>query len=82
MFGMFKKNEGAGVTEKPDRPKVYITYRGGRYVKIQDLLNSKEGDRLMAQLRKINERITRKRESPAKSADKQTTEDHRRLPEN
>lgn len=81
MFGMFKKNKGAGATEKPDRPKVYITYRGGRYVKIQDLLNSKEGDKLMEQIRAIHARITREGESPSKSADKQTT-DHQRPPEN
>lgn len=80
MFGMLRKNKGAGATEKPDRPKVYVTYRGGLYVKIDELLNSKEGDRLMAQLREIDERITRKGEPPDKSADKQKTV-HQRLPE-
>ena len=51
MFGWFKKKN-----EKPDRPKVYVTSRGGWYVKIEELLASKAWDDLMNQMQRERQR--------------------------
>ncbi len=75
MFGWFRKKH-----EKPDRPRVYVTSRGGLYVKVEELLASKAGDNLKKQLAEIDARISRRRESSAKSADKKAVV-HQRLPE-
>lgn len=76
MFGWFKKKKA----EKPDRPKVYVTSRGARYVKVDELLASKEGDRLKQELAKIDALIRGKRTSPPKSANDEAVV-HQRLPE-
>ena len=64
MFGWFKKKH-----EKPDRPRVYVTSRGGLYVKVEELLASHEGDRLKQQLAAIDARISGRRESPVNDSD-------------
>lgn len=64
MFGWFKKK-----AEKPDRPKVYVTGRGGLYVKVEELLASKEGDRLKKRLAEINALILRRKWSPTNERD-------------
>lgn len=77
MFGLSKKKK----TEKPDRPKVYVTSRGGLYVKVDELLASKAGDNLKKQLAAIDARIRRKRESTPKSAADRNAVAHQRLPD-
>ena len=47
MFGWFKKKH-----EKPDHPKVYVTSRGGLYIKIEDLLASKAWDDLVDEMKR------------------------------
>ena len=58
MFGWFKKKN-----EKPDRPKVYVTSRGGLYVKIEELLASKVWEDLMDEMQREMERRSETSES-------------------
>lgn len=74
MFGWFKKKN-----EKPDRPKVYVTSRGGWYVKIEELLASKAWDDLMNQMQRERQRRSDTGESrpPATQAGRRAGTHHR-----
>lgn len=61
MFGLSKKKK----TEKPDRPKVYATSRGGLYVKVEELEASKVWDDLMNEMQEEMGR----RSEPGESTD-------------
>lgn len=69
MFGWFKKKN-----EKPDRPKVYVTSRGGWYVKIEELLASKAWDDLMNQMQRERQRRSDTGESTGHSQRQQAGE--------
>ena len=64
MFGWLKKKH-----EKPDRPKVYVTARGGLYVKIEELMASKAWDDLMGRMQRERQRRSETGESRVNEID-------------
>ncbi len=64
MFGWFKKKH-----EKPDRPKIYVTARGGLYVKIEELMASKAWDDLMGRMQRERQRRSETGESRVNESD-------------
>ena len=69
MFGWFKKKH-----EKPDRPKIYVTARGGLYVKIEELMASKAWDDLMDRMLRERQQRSATGESAGHSQRKQVGE--------
>ena len=65
MFGWFKKKKN----EKPDRPKVYATARGGLYVKIEELEASKVWEDLMDEMQREIQRRPETGESRVNESD-------------
>lgn len=72
MFGWFKKKN-----EKPDRPKVYVTSRGGLYIKIEELLASKVWEDLMEEMQREGQQRSETGESAGHSQRKQVGEPER-----
>ena len=64
MFGWFKKKN-----EKPDRPKVYGTARGGLYVKLEELEASRVWEELMDEMQHEMQRPSETEESLVNETD-------------